>query len=115
MVMELSFVSGFVGASAERSSFSTYLPITSFSKFTISPTLRSESVVCAAVCGMMETLKSYAVTFATVRLMPSMVMEPFSMIYRSRAGDAEMVYQTAISSSRISRTVPMPSMCPDTI
>ena len=89
--------------------------MTSHSRFTVLPTPLVERFVTARVCGMMETWKLRSSTAATVRLMPSMQMEPFSTMYRSRSGDAEMVYQTALSSWRSSLTVPVPSICPETI
>ena len=49
-------------------------------------------LVCAAVWGIMETLNVPSVTLATVRLMPSMAIEPFSTIYRIIPGGAETVY-----------------------
>ena len=52
----------------------------SFSRLTISPFFFSERMVFAAVWGMMETWNQSLSSRATVRLMPSMVMEPFSTI-----------------------------------
>ena len=68
------------GASAWRGwrSFSTYFPRTSVSKFTGSPTRRWARVVTETVWGMAEMAKDWPSTLATVRLMPSMAMEPFS-------------------------------------
>ena len=66
----------FIGCSSR----STYFPMMSVSRLTRSPAFRSPSVVTAFVCGMVETEKPSVVTAATVRLMPSMVMEPFSTI-----------------------------------
>lgn len=59
-------------------SFSTYFPMTSHSRFTGSPGFLPSRMVCAPVCGMMETEKSVSVTAATVKLTPSMAIEPFS-------------------------------------
>ncbi len=63
----------------------------------------------------METLKLSASSLATVRLMPSMAMDPFSTMKRRMAGSAPMRYHTALSSSSMERIVPVPSMCPETI
>ena len=52
---------------------------------------------------------------ASPSLMPSMAMEPFSTMRRSRAGAAETVYHTALSSLRVSAMVPVPSMWPETM
>ena len=43
-----------------------------------SPGFLPSRMVCAPVCGMMETEKSGSVTAATVRLTPSIAIEPFS-------------------------------------
>ena len=75
-VILLSLTGG--AGSSSFMSFSTYLPTMSFSRFTMSPTRRSDSVVWADVCGMIETENVVSVTLATVRLMPSMAIEPFS-------------------------------------
>ena len=68
-----------MGGPAYRS-FSTYFPIISVSRLTGSPFLRSCSTVCATVWGIAEIEKPVRSTLATVRLIPSIVMEPFSTI-----------------------------------
>ena len=55
-----------------------YFPTMSASRFTRSPRRRVPRFVCASVCGIVDTEKPVASTVATVRLMPSIVMEPFS-------------------------------------
>ena len=64
---------------------------------------------------MTETEKRSASTVATVRLMPSMAMEPFSTTYRSSCGGAEMMYHTALPSLRKLVMVPTPSIWPETM
>ena len=67
------------------------------------------------VCGMTDTLKLVASTRATVRLMPSMAIEPFSTTYARMFAGALTVYHTALSSWRTFAMVPTPSMCPETM
>ena len=62
----------------------------------------------------MDTAKLSLVSRATVRLMPSMAMEPFMMMWRKVTSSASMVYHTALSSRWMRRIVPTASMCPDT-
>ena len=95
---------------ARPRSFSVYLARISVSRLTVSPSLRVSRVVSDPVWGMMETLKSRSVTAATVRLMPSMVMDPFSTIYFRMPGSASIRTQTAFSSRVMERMVPVPSM-----
>ena len=87
----------------------------SVSRLTRSPTFRSASTVTDTVWGMAEMAKDWRSTLATVRLMPSMVMEPFSTTYRRISGPAAMVYQMALSSRVIRCTVPTPSTWPATM
>ena len=87
----------------------------SVSKFTISPSFLFPSVVTSAVCGITDTEKSCAVTAATVRLIPSIVTEPFSTTYRSTSGGASTRIHTALSSRFFSAICPVPSTCPATI
>ena len=47
--------------------------------------------------------------------MPSIAIEPFSIIYRSISCPAAIVYQIALSSLCISFICPVPSICPATI
>ena len=67
------------GAPAYKS-FSTYFPMISVSRLTGSPFLRSCNTVCATVWGIAEIEKEVSPTSATVRLIPSTVIEPFSTI-----------------------------------
>ena len=64
---------------------------------------------------MTDTENRSVSTAATVREMPSMAMEPFSTMCRSRVGAAETVYHTALSSCRRAVMVPVPSMWPETM
>ena len=50
---------------------STYLPSISASRFTASPTARSDNAVDSNVCGIIQIVKLPFSTAATVRLMPS--------------------------------------------
>ena len=93
---------------------STYFPIRSVSRFTSSPICLVGRVVSARVWGMMDTEKLSLASRATVRLMPSMAIDPFMMIWRSVPSSASMVYHTALSSRWMRRIVPTASMCPDT-
>jgi len=89
--------------------------MTSFSKFTTSPTLFESKVVTSLVCGINETEKFSSVTSATVRLMPSMAIEPFSTISSRISLFAEIVTHTAFCSRFMEMILPVPSMCPETI
>ena len=60
----------------------------SVSRFTVSPARFLPRVVTAAVWGMSGDGEALRPPTATVRLMPSMVMEPFSTMYRSSSGAA---------------------------
>ena len=77
---------------------------------TVSPGFLPSRMVCAPVCGMIETAKLVSSTAATVRLTPSMAIEPFSTMYRSREAGVRTVTQTALSSRFWDETVPVPSM-----
>ena len=82
----------------------------SFSRLTGSPAFFFKSVVSSPVCGITDTEKFRFVTAATVRLIPSMQIEPFSTI-RSRILSAHaIVTQTAFSSRLIDSICPVPSM-----
>src|SRR5262245_57810810 len=59
---------------------STYFAMMSNSRFTRSPGLACRRFVFSNVCGMIAISNSGALTAATVRLMPSKAMEPFSTI-----------------------------------
>ena len=65
-------------ASFQESSRSTYLAVTSTSRFTRSPGPLWPRVVTSIVCGMTATVKLSSAASTTVRLMPSTVIEPFS-------------------------------------
>src|SRR6185436_5613820 len=56
---------------------STYLAITSYSIFTVSPDLACRKFVFSNVCGMIATSTTEERSAATVRLTPSMAIEPF--------------------------------------
>ena len=71
--------------------------------------------VSLTVAAVTDTENRSVSTAATVREMPSMAMEPFSTMCRSRVGAAETVYHTALSSLRVSAMVPVPSMWPETM
>ena len=61
--------------------FSTYFPIISVSKLTSSPIILSFKTVASIVCGIAEIEKLSLFTSATVRLIPSIAIEPFCTIY----------------------------------
>ena len=56
--------------------FSTYFARMSHSMFTLSPGLCVRSAVASQVCGIMVTDTTRSATAATVRLMPSIAIEP---------------------------------------
>ncbi len=62
---------------------STYLAITSTSRFTRSPGRLAPSVVTSAVWGMIATVKPSSSGCTIVRLTPSTVTDPFSTRYRN--------------------------------
>ena len=64
---------------------------------------------------MIDTEKSLSVTSATVRLMPSTAIEPFSTMPSSISFRAAIRYHTALPSRRTEDMLPVPSMCPVTI
>src|SRR5262249_8807749 len=84
-VLDVGEGHGDLSYSAEcvASSRSTYFAKTSTSRLTGSPGALVPSVVTASVCGMTATSKLPAASSrdATVRLMPSTVIEPFSTRY----------------------------------
>ncbi len=61
----------------EERSLSTYLPMMSHSKFTMSPPVCVQARLRRR-CGESSKSKPFSETRATVRLTPSMAMEPFS-------------------------------------
>src|SRR3989304_4518210 len=56
--------------------FSTYLPNTSNSRFTLSPTFFSEKIVSCHVKGIIPTPNQFSSSSATVILTPSIEIEP---------------------------------------
>ena len=76
----------------------------------MSPLFLVSNVVSLAVCGIIETLKTSLSTYATVRLIPSIAIEPFSTMYLSMSGDADMVIHTALSSYSRFLIMPVPSI-----
>src|SRR6185437_2245148 len=72
------------GHRAPPTSFSTYLAITSTSRFTSAPGSLAPSVVRLSVSGMRLTSNQSSPTAETVRLTPSTVMEPLCTTYRAR-------------------------------
>src|SRR5262249_28008464 len=59
---------------------STYLAMISNSRFTVSPAAARFRFVFSNVCGIIAMSSTGGLTTATVRLMPSTAMEPFSTI-----------------------------------
>src|SRR4030095_6474837 len=59
---------------------STYFAITSYSRLTMSPVFTCRRFVFSNVCGIIAISTVESCIAATVRLMPSMAMEPFSTI-----------------------------------
>ena len=92
-----------------------YFPTISFSRLTQSLILRCDNVVTCLVWGITDTLKLSSLTPATVRLIPSIVIEPFGTINCIISLPALIVYQTALSSLLIFVILPTPSICPLTI
>ena len=78
-----------------------YFPTMSFSRLTASPAFFFKSVVSSPVCGITDTEKFCFVTAATVRLIPSMQIEPFSTIRSRILSVHAIVTQTAFSSRLI--------------
>ncbi len=64
---------------------------------------------------MTDTSKLPEVTPVTVRLTPSRATEPFGMMYRVMSGEAVTVRRMALSSRFSAASVPVPSMCPETM
>ena len=63
----------------------------------------------------METEKLLSSSAATVRLIPSIVIEPFSTISLRMSSAASIFTHVAFPSRRVSETTPIPSICPDTM
>src|SRR5829696_4099851 len=97
------------------SSRSTYLPITSASRFTLLPGPSSPRFVFARVWGSIETVKEPSPTDTSVRLMPSTQMLPFSTQKRSTASGAWNSQISASPSGLNPSTRPTPSTCPCTM
>ena len=74
---------------ALRSIFSTYLAMTSTSRFTGSPTALAPSTVSLSVVGISPTLNDSSSTAMTVSDTPSTVIEPFSTTYFASSGGSE--------------------------
>ena len=96
-------------------SFSTYFPIISHSRLTLLPIFLSKRIVSFPVCGITDTEKSQSLTEATVRLIPSIAMDPFSMMYFSSGDGVCTVIQTAFPSRLIFEIRPVSSICPATM
>ena len=79
------------------------------------PMLLLSSVVSCEVWGITDTLKHLLSAYATVRLMPSMAIEPFSTTYFKILSPALTVTQVALSSFRYAVILPVPSICPLTM
>src|SRR5919112_2890008 len=97
------------------SSRSTYLPITSASRFTLLPGPSSPRFVFARVWGSIETVKEPSPTDTSVRLMPSTQMLPFSTQKRSTVSGAWNSQISASPSGLTPSTRPTPSTCPCTM
>ena len=82
----------------------------SFSKFTGSPAFFFKSVVSSPVCGITDTEKFRSVTAATVKLIPSIQIEPFSTMRSRIFSPHVIVTQTAFSSLFMDSIRPVPSM-----
>src|ERR1019366_1260049 len=97
--------------------FSRYLAMMSVSMFTGSPGFSEPRFVIFTVCGMMAMVRRRPSNFATVRLMPSMAIEPLNTTYFSSSSGMSMSSQKssalAIGSKPTKR--PVPSTCPWTI
>ena len=63
-----------------------YLPMTSNSRLTSIPVTARPMVVFSSVCGMIDTVSRLPLFAATVRLMPSIAIDPTGMTYRENSG-----------------------------
>src|SRR5208283_3560196 len=89
--------------------FSTYFAIRSASRFTASPGLSELRFVISTVCGMMATLQILPSSFATVRLMPSIEIEPLYTVYFSTSlGNSICSHQFSEPAMR-SRLISLPT------
>src|SRR6185437_6697646 len=102
---------------------STYLAITSTSRFTTSPGCRVPSVVRFSVSGIRQTSNhpSAVLSFGpggvsaeTVRLIPSTAMEPFSTTYRAIPSGRVMRTWSQCSAGVREMIVAVASTCPCT-
>lgn len=84
-------------------------------KFTSSPSILKLRLVDFIVWGIQDTLKLTWSRSATVRLMPSIVMDPFKIMYFKIFSLVEILNQRAVSSLYFSIILPTPSTCPLTI
>ena len=73
--------------------FSRYLATMSVSMFTGSPGLSDSRLVILTVCGMMAMVSRRPSSFATVRLMPSIAIDPLKTTYFSRSSGMSMSSQ----------------------
>ena len=87
----------------------------SVSMFTVSAIFALFSVVCSIVVGMRATVKVVLLSFAIVRLMPLMAIEPFGTISSSSAVSAVKVISMKSPFLSIVLIVAVPSMWPCTM
>ena len=98
---------------------STYLAITSTSRFTTSPGCRVPSVVRFSVSGIRQTSNHPSavpggVSAETVRLIPSTAIEPFSTTYRAIPSGRVMRTWSQCSAGVREMIVAVASTCPCT-
>jgi hypothetical protein len=86
----------------------------SHSRFTRAPGGSTDRFVCCQVNGMIITSKRSRSRAATVRLMPSMAIDPLATMNGASTGGSATVSQCASPSSRTCTSVPTPSTCPCT-
>src|ERR1019366_9384248 len=102
--------------SSRRSSFSRCLARMSHSRLTRAPGRYPPSVVLRNVCGMMVALSTPLSMDATVRLMPSMAMEPLYTRYASSSSGMRMrSHQLSSPRESSERNSPVPSTWPCTM
>src|SRR4030095_5438186 len=102
-------------SSLTLNALSTYLPITSISRFPRRPGFRRPRVVHSSVCGMTMTSKAPLSSEATVRLTPSTATDPLGMRSGASAASCHSTLMRAVSPS-VSTAAPRtrPSPCPRT-
>src|SRR5690606_38168763 len=92
-----------------------YFPTRSPSRCTLAPATRWPSVVCANVCGTMDTWTTPGSTTAlTVSDTPSTAREPSGMVTATTSSGSSISISTASSRRATLRTLPTPSTCPCT-